>query len=204
MEARKMKEAKTLPNKEYRLQVAALSGRKPIRFSIAPSPAICRQIAEDLDLKALRKLRFAGEIQAEGDENWRLDATLGATVVQPCVVTLQPVTTRIDEKISRRFLAQMPDDPPEGDPGKKPVSGEGTYEVEMPEDETIEALQPEIDLWAIMLESLALSLPLYPKAEDAVLEKSRFAPPDARIMTDEETRPFAGLAALRDKLSKKQ
>ena len=62
-----------------------------------PDAAARGALAEELGLLDLRKLRLSGRITPDGDSGWRLDATLGATVVQPCVVTLQPVTTRIDE-----------------------------------------------------------------------------------------------------------
>ncbi len=79
--------------------------------------------------------------------DWRLEAKLGATVVQPCVVTAEPVTTRIDDPVTRRYLAQMPE--PQGD------------EVEMPEDDSAEPLPDVLDLSAVMAEALALALPLY-------------------------------------------
>jgi hypothetical protein len=44
----------------------------------------------------VRKLRFIGTLEPEGAQDWRLTADLGATVVQPCVVTLAPVTTRLE------------------------------------------------------------------------------------------------------------
>jgi len=44
-------------------------------------------IAEELGLSDLRKLRLQGRVFEDGTD-WVLDAQLGATVVQPCVVTL--------------------------------------------------------------------------------------------------------------------
>ena len=67
---------------------------------------------------------------------------LGATVTQACVVTLAPVITRIEETVTRRYLADMPE--PEGE------------EVEMPEDDSAEPLPVIIDPGAVMIEALAL------------------------------------------------
>lgn len=177
------------PDNSAVYRVSALSPRRPRPFEIVPDAAALRAVADDLGLQALRKLRFAGEISAEGEADWRLDAHLGATVTQACVVTLEPVTTRIEEDVTRRFLRDWP--PPEERQGD---------EVEMPEDETIDPLGSEIDLWAVMTEALALALPAYPRAERAELAQRAAAPPGAEPIADADLKPFAGLAALKKKL----
>jgi len=171
--------------------VADLPRRRDASFEIVPDAQSCSAIAEAMGLQSLRKLRFAGSLKPEGKADWRLKAQLGATVVQPCVVTLAPVTTRVDEPVSRRFLAN-----PEEDPG-------AGSETEMSIDEGDEALGREIDLWSVMLEALTLSVPAYPRADEARLEETVFAESGVKPMTDEEARPFAALADLKAKLEKK-
>ena len=180
------------------LRVADLPTKKPTRFELVPEQAALRAIAEELGLQGLRKLRFKGEISADGKRDWRLTAQLGATVTQPCVVTLGPVTTRIEEPVERRFVAEIPDFGPSA---KK--SDEDEEGIEMPEDDNTELLDSHIDPGAVMLEALSLALPLYPRAEDAALEETNFTEPGKDAMTDEDTKPFAGLAALREQLGKK-
>ena len=181
-----------LPPAERLLRVADLPESAETAFDIAPQTKELNTIAGGLDLLGLRKLRFAGRVVPDGARDWRLEATLGATVVQPCVVSLAPVTTRIDEKVVRRFLFQLPEDESEEE------------EIEMPEDDTIERLGREIDLDAVMIEALALALPLYPRATGAALETAQFTKPGKAPLSDEDIRPFAGLKALRDKLDKDQ
>lgn len=177
------------PTAHQILRLADLTGKKPTRFLLQPKGNALKAIGEDLSLLALRKLRFEGHIKPLGNSDWQLEASIGATVEQPCVVTLKPVTTRIDQNISRTFLAGLV------------ASGEDE-EVEMPEDDSVEALSDEIDLGAMMIEALSLVLPLYPRSDTAVLENAVFTEPGKTPMTDEETRPFAGLAGLRDQLKK--
>lgn len=174
---------------DHVLRVADLPQTRKTRFSLTPSTEEMAQLATELDLVSLRKLRFEGEIAAQGKSDWRLTAKLGATVVQPCVVTLEAVTTRIDEPVSRLYLAHMGE--PEG------------AEVEMPEDDSIEPLPSQIDLMAVMAEALALNIPAYPRAADAQTENTVFTEPGKEPLKDEDMRPFAGLAALRDQLGKK-
>lgn len=180
------------------LRVADLPTKKPSRFELVPDDATLRAIAEELGLQGLRKLRFKGEISADGKRDWRLTAQLGATVTQPCVVTLEPVTTRIEEPVERRFVAEIPEFGPSAKKSDEDEDG-----IEMPEDDTTELLGSHIDPAAVMLEALSLALPLYPRADDAALGETNFTEPGKDAMTDEDTKPFAGLAALRDQLGKK-
>ena len=156
------------------------------KFDLRPEPAQNDATAAKLNLLGLRKLRFTGQIQSSGKSDWRLTGTIGATVIQPCTITLEPVMTRIDESVERLFVKEMSDLCEE--------------EIEMPEDETIEPLGTWIDPEAIMIESLCLTLPEYPRAEGATLGKSVYTQPGEAPMRDEDARPFAGLAALKDQL----
>jgi uncharacterized metal-binding protein YceD (DUF177 family) len=170
-----------------RLTLARLTRSRDTPFEIVPDAETRAGLATDLDLLALRKLRFAGRLIPEGVRDWRLEAMLGATVVQPCVVTAEPVTTRLDETVERRYLSDLEE--PTGE------------EAEMPEDDTLEPVPVVLDLSAVLAEALALALPIYPRAPGAALEEAVFAAPGIAPMTDQDAKPLAALAALRDRLS---
>ena len=174
-------------------RVADLPQNRETPFDLRPDSGECEALARDLGLLGLRKLRLSGVLRALGKSDWEIEAMLGATVVQPCVVSLVPVTTRLDVPVARRFLAQF----------DLPQASDEEDEVEIPEDEDAEPLGTVIDVRAVMHEALALNLPLYPRAEDAEVAESLFTEPGKKAMTDEDTRPFAGLAGLRDKLADK-
>ncbi len=173
------------------LRVSKLSTKAPTRFERRPDAAQLSAIAAELDLLGLRKLSLVGTLEPEGRNDWRLRATLGVTVVQPCVATLEPVTTRIDEPVERQFLADFDDSQPTGE------------EAEMPEDDTTEPLHEMIDLDQMMIEALALALPLYPRAKDAAPADLSVTEPGKKVLSDDDVKPFAGLAALRDQLADK-
>jgi uncharacterized metal-binding protein YceD (DUF177 family) len=168
-------------------RVSALPARKPTHFDIAPDKPAQALVAALLGISEVRGMHFKGEIRASGKHDYVLEARLVATVVQPCSVSLAPVTTRIDEPVIRRYLADYA--APEGD------------EVEMPEDDSSEQLPEVIDAGAVAVEALALALPLYPRAPGAELGEVAVAPPGAAPLRDEDLRPFAGLAALKGKLT---
>ncbi|MGR3661569.1 MAG: YceD family protein [Paracoccaceae bacterium] len=178
-----------LPPWSQRLRVSELHHNRTRRFEVRPDAAILKTIAVELGLLRLNKLRFTGEIGATGKSDWKLSATLGATVHQPCVVTLEPVTTRIDREVERLFVSDVPD-------------YEAGSEYEMPEDDSVDILENYIDLGEIMVEVLALHLPAYPRANGVEAENAVFTEPGKTPMSDNEARPFAGLEALRDKLTK--
>lgn len=183
------------PFADWVLETRALARRKSNRFAFKAAGAEIEAAKQALDLSALRKLSFSGQLEPAGKSDWLLTAQLGATAVQPCTITLEPVTTRIDQEVSRRFVAEMPqaalDTEEEDEFG-------GTA---MLEDDTLEPLGPQIDLWAVMIEALALALPDYPRAEGAELGTLSVTEPGKAAMTDEDAKPFAGLASLKDKLT---
>lgn len=170
-----------------RLRVADLPKGRVHPFELRPGPEALEALARELDIRGLRKLIFAGALHPEGRRDWRLEAHLGATAVQDCVVTLAPVTTRIEEDVARRYLA---------DPGPLPAGDE----IEMPEDDTCEPLGDVIDLGAVLTEALALALPAYPRAQGAPAGDAAVAPEGAEPLRDDDLKPFAGLADLKRKL----
>lgn len=157
-------------------------------FTLAPDGAALTALRDRLELSDLRKVRLAGRIEPDGSGDWRLTARLGATVVQPCVVTLDPVTTRIDTDLARSYRSDLP------------IPGPG--EIEMPQDDTVEPLPDRIDLAALLAEELALALPDFPRAPGADLGAAQFTEPGKAPLTDADLRPFAGLADLKAALEK--
>lgn len=174
----------------HTVRLADLATGKPTPFKIEPDAAQMAEISADLSLLGLRKLRFEGELRPQGKSDWQLAAKLGATVTQPCVATLAPVTTRLDEPVSRLYVTDFD------------MGSDDGGEAEMPEDETIEPKPAALNLYDVMLEALALALPLYPRAEDAGSVDAQLTEPGKEALTDEDVKPFAALKALRDKLDK--
>lgn len=168
------------------LRVAQLPARKPHRFDLKPDGPAREALAQEMGLLSLHKLRLKGEIVADGSRDFVLTARLEADIVQPCIVTLAPVPSRIEEDVKRRYVQgwQAPD----------------AEEVEMPEDDSIEPLPEIIDLGDVISEALTLALPLYPRAEGAALGSVDHAPPGADPITDADLKPFAGLAALKQRM----
>ncbi|MEM7720113.1 MAG: DUF177 domain-containing protein [Pseudomonadota bacterium] len=160
----------------------------PTRFELRPDEAARKAMAARLDLLALRKLVFHGTVAPSGARDLTLTGDLGATVVQPCVVTDAPVTTRIDVPVLRAYLAEF----------EAPTA----EEMEMPEDDNAEPLPARIDLAAVMEEALVLALPDWPRADGVDPVDLTVTEPGLAPMTDDDAKPFAALKTLRDKLGR--
>ena len=88
----------------HTLQIANLKDHADNAFDLRPDAETCNRIASDLRLLSLRKLSIKGGVQPDGQRGWRLSARLGATVQQSCVITLDPVTTRLEESVIRVYV----------------------------------------------------------------------------------------------------
>ena len=169
------------------LRTATLGGRKPVRFDLRPDAAQRKALALLLGISAIAALRFKGELRPLGQSDLVLEARLDATVIQPCVISLAPVTTRIGAPVLRRYLRDYVQPAEDG--------------AEMPQDDTDEPLPDSIDPGAVMTEALALALPDYPRAPGAVYGEVAVAPPGAMPLGEAGLKPFAGLANLTRRLS---
>lgn len=169
------------------VDVGRLRGLSEFAFDIAPDADEAAALSRLMGARSVRKMRFHGRLAHAPDGAWRLEANLGATVIQTCVVTLGPVTTRIDTEVRRLFV-----------PGAAATPAEIVV-TDLEDDET-EPLGDRIDLGLVAIEALALALPAYPRQPDAQLEVAVSAPVGAEPSLEEPPKPFAALAALRARM----
>ena len=114
----------------------------------------------------------------------RVTGRLTATVSQPSVVTLDPVTQHIAEPIDRIFLPG----------GEKPYAGPAGAEifVDLEGDDVPDHFEGnEADLTDLIVETLALAVDLYPRAAGESLDDLGLKPD---VVDDN---PFAALKALK-------
>jgi uncharacterized metal-binding protein YceD (DUF177 family) len=164
------------------MRTAGLGARPSTPFDLRPNGPERAALAAFLEISAIPEMRFRGTIMPAGRHDLVLQGELTARVVQPCVVTLEPVTTHLTEQVERRYVEDFV--LPEGD------------EVEMPEDDGLEPLPQAIDLGAVATEALTLALPLYPKSAGATFVEAVHAADGVVPLRDADLRPFAGLAGL--------
>jgi len=166
-----------------RLRVAHLSVARDNTFDLNPDAETRQRIAEALGLLSLPKMRFHGQVRARGRDEWVLEGELQASVVQPCVVTLDPVRTALREEVHLIFTPHL--------------SQPDEEEVEMGDD-TLEPLGAWIQLGGIAIEALSLALPTNPRKPDAEMPEEATDPLDIDE-PPEPRKPFAGLADMMKK-----
>ena len=169
------------------LNVKDLSTTATNGFRFRPGKSVLAELAREIRANSVSNLVFRGEVRAASPEEWLLHGHLGATVRQQCVISLEEVKTRIDVAVERRFLADM----------DRVYPG---LECPVPEDDTVEPLASNIDLYGLAKEVLLLELPTYPRVDDAVVPEGV----DPSPLPDRDnggSQPFAVLSEFRGRLA---
>jgi uncharacterized metal-binding protein YceD (DUF177 family) len=149
------------------------------RFELIELPALAAEVR-------LRRARAGRYVE--------IDGTLQAAVVQPCVVTLEPVAAAIDEPFNL-LLGPIGG----AEPGEGRSAGAPDLIVDLDEPEPLDG--DEIDIGELVAQQLSLALDPYPRApgvpaagEAPVGEAG--GPPEDRAETPAQG-PFAALAVRR-------
>lgn len=169
------------------IETARLSKNDATAFALGFDAAVLDELTKELGVLALAKLRFDGEIKPHKNGDFTLIGSLGASLTQACSVSLDPVKTRIDAKITRRFC-------------KNPPPQTREKEIEMPEDDTLEALGDTINLLAIVQEEIALNMPAFPRKEGVEFVEISRAPEGASGEAEPTQKPLAELEHYKDKI----
>jgi uncharacterized metal-binding protein YceD (DUF177 family) len=153
-----------------------------MHIDLTADDAVRAEIARIATLRELPRLTASFDITREGTDAVRIDGEVSATVGQNCVVTLEPIESKIQEPINLLVTAKAVGSIADED-GKITVDFDGTDQVEPIADDTF-------DLGAIATEFFLLGIDPYPRKNDAVFE----AP---KIAEDPAKHPFAALQALK-------
>jgi len=126
---------------------------------------------------SLHAVKFRGGMRVTG--------RLTAAIVQPSVVTLEPVRQEISEPVDRVFL-------PGGDKQHAATANAEIFVDLEGEDVPDHFEGPEADLSGLIIETLALAIDPYPRAEGESIDSLGLARPD------EDESPFAALKSLKN------
>ncbi len=170
-------------------------GQQAKTISFEAGPEARAALAQRFGLIELSAFSAKAVLRRRKDTGWiELKGGLTASVVQECVVTLEPVAAEVEGEIDELF-----DD-------SREVDG---YEVELdPVAEDPEPLEGEVlDVGEVFAQVLSLSLDPYPRAPGVPPVDRQDSAPDAEDGGDGEggtASPFAALALLKDRDVKKR
>ncbi|AMN42194.1 metal-binding protein [Rhodoplanes sp. Z2-YC6860] len=148
---------------------------------LVPDEATRDAIAQEAGLVALPRLVATFDLARRGADSLRLEGRVTATVIQNCVVTLEPIETEIDEPVELFFRPE-----PVGAAASGAEEGSHSFEGEEPPETLVNGT---VDLGIIATEFLNLGIDPYPRKEGAVF--------DEPVARDPASHPFAALAALK-------
>ncbi|MDF2798180.1 MAG: hypothetical protein K0R85_924 [Devosia sp.] len=152
-------------------------------IEVHPQAEALAALAEQLKLTGIEQ--FAAKLVATPLRGGiRVLGRLNARIVQPSVVTFEPVTQEIDEPVDRVFL-------PEPDQAHKATPGSELF-IDLEDDDFPDHIDgPEVDLSPLLIETLALAIDPYPRLPGESLDAlGVVAPP-------EDQGPFASLRQLK-------
>ena len=167
-----------LTNLHQTLRLGDLA-RGPASLALSADEAERKAIARDLGLIDLSRLEATIRVRAWMD-GAEITGRLRATVTQECGVTLDPFDSDIEADIRLHMV-------PQGSPHAPDEAGE--LELDPEADDPPDVMTgPEIDLGAVVIEHLALSLDPFPRKPGA-----EFEPPPAESVES----PFSVLKGLK-------
>ncbi len=176
------------------VKMSALN-HEPESYSAKATPAECEALMRRLDLIGLKDFSVEAEIK-KWRNGVRITGRITADVMQKCIVTLEPVPDHIDEEFDRGYLPER-DIVGDAKPGQ---------EIEIEDDSELgdlpDVLGETLDLGELASEALSLALSPYPRADGEEPLNLQAAPPGEAPITDNDTKPFASLAAYREQLEK--
>src|SRR5262249_5812372 len=114
---------------------------------------------------------FAGEVLLKkySPTRYGLIAKLDVSIVQSCVVTLQPVRSRIERRVTRELLLASP--------VKRALPKDASSPTASVDDELTEEIDSlTYDLAAPLLEEFSLAIDPYPRAPGVEFEPPKDAP----------------------------
>lgn len=158
-------------------------------FNLNADETVRAAIAREAGLLDLPRLQARLDVERRGRAGLRVRGSVSATVVQACVVTLDPVVSEVSDDVDVTFM------PETAEIARAPA--EPATDIDLEAADPPEFLQSgAADLGALTIEFLLLGLDPYPRKEGV-----EFATPEPEGAKEN---PFAALAALKKPAAAKE
>jgi uncharacterized metal-binding protein YceD (DUF177 family) len=149
------------------------------RFELVADAEVRAAVARLAELRDVPRLQASFEVRRAGAAGLRVTGRVSATVGQNCVVTLEALSTEVEEEVDLLFEPRATAEPGDGEAGAR---DEHWHRAES-------LVDGRIDLGALATEFLVLGLDPYPRKPGAVFQPPQDAAP--------EEGPFAALESLK-------
>ncbi len=161
-------------------------GKTAVHHVIAASPDERAALSRRFDLLAIDRFEATVELKRRVDGTVRFEAQLSADVIQACVVTLEPVSARVEDRFSVIFDPEIDEDAADA------------LALENPEDEFREPLiDDSIDIGEVVAQQLSVIMDPYPRRPDDLSAVAKVESGSGAKAILDERNPFAILATLK-------
>ena len=175
-----MKEIQEIDNFSYIILLEQIKRDIEHEFHLVCSKDALRELPKRLNVLEAKKASFKGHLKIQEANQIFLCGTVEAKLIQPCSITLEPVVTTICKRIARTFFIGSN----ENKPMKKSV-----FELTEKSFEN-DIILDEINLGDVLMETISLETPDYPKKSGASISLTR------KESIDKEN-PFSILSKLK-------
>ena len=175
-----MKKSQEIYNFTHIISLDQLKKEIEYEFSLFCSKDDLNQLTDKLNVIEAKKACINGSLKLQSATKIFLKCDVTAKLIQPCSITLEPIITNISKKVLRTFTIKSE----KNTPTKK-----STFELtEKSFDDDI--ILDEVNLGEVLMETISLETPDYPKKSGASL---RLTP----ISSSPANNPFSILSNLK-------
>ena len=158
-----MKKIQEIDNFSYIISLEQIKREIECEFNLVCSKDALRELPKRLNVIEAKKASFNGHLKLQVANQIFLRGTVKAKLIQPCSLTLEPVVTTIYKQLARTFFVGTN----ENRPTKKSV-----FELtEKSFDNDI--ILDELNLGDVLMETISLETPDYPKKSGASIRLTR-------------------------------
>ncbi len=171
---------------DVKVQVLPTNG---LRIKLEPTSEQLKLMVKVADIVSIERFVAELEFRRWQKKGVSVKGKVFAQITQQCVITLEPVSSEVNEEIDRIFVPPGSKylKPTFDDDGELVLDYDGRDEPELYEGTTLDA-------WEIAMEHFTLGIDPFPRAEGAELEELGLA--EEVETEDEKISPFAALKDL--------
>ena len=158
-----MKKIQEIDNFSYTISLEQIKRDIEHEFHLVCSKDALRDLAKRLNVLEAKKASFNGHLNLQVANQIFLRGTVKAKLIQPCSLTLEPMVTTIYKQLARTFFVGTN----ENKPMKKSVSEltEKSFDNDF--------ILDELNLGDVLMETISLETPDYPKKSGASIRLTR-------------------------------
>ena len=168
-----------------------LKRKRKVKFQHTSNSEELSAMTEMLRVEKLKAFIFNGHLIQSNKTTCTLEASFQATVMQNCIISLNPVKTVIHRKISQSYfitdqLSTLREE------GKKIQTISTDFN-----SADIDEISEEINIGNILFEALSFEIPLYPKKKGVIFEGITATKAGIGPLEQNRNSPFDALKKLK-------